>query len=138
MYILSEVSPVSAAVGLLVGIVGTFVMQRLVFKARLATQEKELQGKIDSANREADNILKAAQLDAAGEIIKKKEKFTAEMTQSQNQLRNQENRLSKREDVLDREATELRDREKQQKNVEKELDRKNKNIETRGKELTGQ
>ena len=123
-------------VGLMIGFGVAYLLQRLVFKAKLASQEKELQSKIDSANREADNILKAAQLDAAGEIIKKKEKFTAEMTQSQNQLRNQENRLSKREDVLDREATELRDREKQQKNVEHELVRKNKNIETRGKELT--
>ena len=123
-------------VGLIIGYGLAFLMQRLVFKARLASQEKELQSKIDSANREADNILKAAQLDAAGEIIKKKEKFTSEMNQAQAQLRNQENRLSKREDVLDREATELRDREKQLKNAEKELDRKNKNIELRGKELT--
>ncbi|MBW8017199.1 MAG: ribonuclease Y [Planctomycetes bacterium] len=126
----------STAIGLLVGYGVAFLMQRLVFKARLSTQEKELQSKIDSANREADNILKAAQLDAAGEIIKKKEKFTAEMTQAQNQLRNQENRLSKREDVLDREATELREREKQQKNIEHELERKSKNIDARGKDLT--
>ncbi|MCF7956386.1 MAG: ribonuclease Y, partial [Phycisphaerae bacterium] len=105
-------------------------------KAKLASQEKELQGKIDSANREADNILKAAQLDAASEIIKKKEKFTAEMTLAQAQIRTQENRILKREDVLDREVTELREREKQQKIAEQELDRKNKNIEIRSKELT--
>lgn len=124
------------SIGLAVGIGLTLLLQQLVFKARLASQEKELQGKIDSANREADNILKAAQLDAAGEIIKKKEKFTAEMTQAQNLLRNQENRISKREDVLDREAAELREREKQLKNSENELDRKNKSIELRSRELT--
>jgi ribonuclease Y len=139
MDILAAFGPTEFAisgVGVVIGIGVTFLLQRLVFKAKLASQEKELQVKIDSANREADNILKAAQLDAAGEMIKKKEKFTAEMTQSQNQLRNQENRLSKREDVLDREATEIRDREKQYKNKEQELVRKNKNIETKGKELT--
>lgn len=125
-----------AGIGLLVGVAGTFVMQRLVFKAKLSTQEKELQSKIDSANREADNILKAAQLDAAGEIIKKKEKFTAEMTQSLSQLRNQEGRLSKREDVLDREGSELKEREKQLKDKEGEIERKNKSVELRGKDLT--
>lgn len=121
---------------LVLGIIIAYVMQRVIFKSRSKSLEKELQSKIDSANREADNITKSAQLDAASEIIKKKEKFTAEMNQSQNQLRNQENRLSKREDVLDREATELRDSEKQLKNTERELERKNKSIEARGKELS--
>jgi hypothetical protein len=55
-----------SGVGVVIGIGVTFLLQRLVFKAKLASQEKELQVKIDSANREADNILKAAQLVAAG------------------------------------------------------------------------
>jgi ribonuclease Y len=135
--LLAEISPyLTTAVGLLIGFGGAYLTRRLVFKAKLNSQEKELQSKIDSANREADNILKAAQLDAAGEIIKKKEKFTAEMTQTQGQLRNQENRLSKREDTLEREATELKDREKQLTNSENETERKGKNLEVRGKELT--
>lgn len=123
-------------VGIVAGAVLTVIIERLVFGAKTKSLREQLEAKINSAKREADNIVKSAQLDAASEIIKKKEKFTAEMTEIQSQLRNQENRLSKREDVLDREGEELREREKQLKNSETELQRKDHIIEVKNRELT--
>ena len=124
------------AVGIAAGAVFAIIIERLVLGVKTRSHREQLEAKINSAKREADNIIKSAQLDAASEIIKKKEKFTAEMAETQNQLRSQENRLSKREDVLDREGEELRDREKQLKNSEKELERKDHIIEVKNRELS--
>lgn len=123
-------------VGIAAGAVVVVILERVVLGAKTKSHREQLEAKINSAKREADNIIKSAQLDAASEIIKKKEKFTSEMAETQNQLRNQENRLSKREDVLDREGEELRDREKQFKNSEKELERKDHIIEVKNRELS--
>lgn len=123
-------------VGITAGAVFAIVIERLVLGAKTRSHREQFKAKINSAKREADNIIKSAQLDAASEIIKKKEKFTAEMAETQNQLRSQENRLTKREDVLDREGEELRDREKQLKNSEKELERKDHIIEVKNRELS--
>ena len=122
--------------GLVIGGFLLFVIERVIFSAKTKSLTEQLETKLNSANREAENIIKSAQLDAAGEVIKKKEKFTAEMNEAQVQFRNQENRLSKREDVIDREAEELREREKELKGSENELGRKNQIIEVKNRELS--
>jgi ribonuclease Y len=124
-----------SAIALVIGAAIAFVLQKVIAKAKSQSLTQELQTKIDAAKREADNILKSAQLDAAGEIIKRKEKFTVEMNQMQSQVRDKERRLSKREDVLDRDTDQIRQREKQLKDTERELQRKNQNIDTRKTEL---
>ena len=138
MGILAEIGTnlLFVTLGLAAGLVIYYIAQRLIFQAKIKSLDKELQSKIDSANREADNILKSAQLDAASEIIKKKEQFTTECNQTLAQFRNQESRLSKREDVIVKETAELREREKQLKDSEREQQRKSKSLEERGKELT--
>ena len=122
--------------GLLIGGLVLYVIQRVIFSVKTKSLNEQLEAKLNSANREAENIIKSAQLDAAGEVIKKKEKFTAEMATAQGQLRTQENRLSKREDVLDREGEELREREKELKTSESELGRKNQTIDVKNRELS--
>jgi ribonuclease Y len=125
------------AIALVIGAAVAFILQKIIAKAKSQSLTQELQTKIDTAKREADNILKSAQLDAAGEIIKRKEKFTVEMNQMQSQVRDKERRLSKREDVLDRDTDQLRQREKQTKDTERELQRKNQAIDTKNKDLSG-
>ena len=113
-----------------------YAVSKVVAKAKSTSLEQELTAKIESANKEAENILKSAQLDAAGEIIKKKEKFTAEMNQMQSQLREKERRLTKREDTLDRDSEQLRQKENDLKRSEQELDRKNQVIDSKNNELS--
>lgn len=112
------------------------LLQQLFFKRRVRNAEEELQRRIEVANREAENIVKSAQLEVAAEIVKKKEDFASEANQTRSQLRSQEKRLSKREDVLDRQGEQLGQREKQLRESERELDRKKQSCETKSKQLS--
>ena len=123
-------------VAVVVGALAAYLVQRIIAKTRATALEAELQNRIDSAKREAENIIKSAQLDAAADLIKKKEQFTSEVNQTRGQLREQERRLSKREDALDRQSEQLRQREKQFKNSERELNRKRQSIDAKNKQLS--
>ena len=139
MEIVAAITIAHLAIGiiaLIAGVIGTYVLLKVTSKAKSTSVENELKNKIESATREAENIIKAAKLDAAEEVIKKKEEFTSEMTQAQAQNREKERRLSKREDTLDREGEQLRQREQQLKDSEKEVERKQNNIEIKNKELS--
>ena len=112
------------------------LVQQIISKMKAKNLEQELQNRIDSAKREAENIIKSAQLEVAEEGIKKKEKFAAEINQMRSQLREQERRLSKREDVLDRQGEQLGQREKQLRDAERELNRKRQSCEAKSKQLS--
>lgn len=122
--------------GLLLGLLTAFVIQQLISKVKGNAMEKEAESRIESAKREAETIIKSAQLDAAEEAIKKKEAFTNEVNKTQQQLREQELRLSKREDTVDRQLEQLNQRDKQQKNTERDLQRKKQGLEAREKQLS--
>jgi ribonuclease Y len=112
------------------------LLQQLFFRGRVKNAEEDLQRRIEGAKREAENIVKSAQLDVAAEIVKKKEDFASEVNKTQSQLRSQERRLSKREDVLDRQGEQLGQREKQLGKSERELDRKRQSCEAKSKQLS--
>jgi ribonuclease Y len=107
-----------------------------VARTRARTIAEDLQRQIDGAKREAENIIKTAQIEAAAEAIKKKEAFTAEANQTRAELRENETRLSKREDVLERQTELLQQQEKGLKQQEQELDRRLRNAELKDKQLT--
>lgn len=122
--------------GVISGGVLAVLVQQLVFRKRARKAEEELQSRIESAKREAENIVKSAQLKVAEEVIKKKEEFAAEVSQTRSQLRGRERRLSKREDVLDRQGEQLGQREKQLGESERELNRKRQSCEAKSKQLS--
>ncbi len=126
----------SLTIGLLAGAAGTFAIYYLVIKAKEKAAENQASSKIESAKAEAQNIIKTARLDAASEAMKKKEEFAKEADQMKGQLREQEIRLSKREDVLDRQSETLASREKQVKDSENDLRRKHRNVEAKDKQLS--
>ncbi len=136
-FLLGEIYPVViGSVCLVVGLGLAFVVQIMISKMKAKNLEEQLQGKITTAKREAENIIKTAQLDAAADVIKKKEAFTNEMNQLQGQLRNQERRLSKREDVLDRQSDQLTQREKQQKDAQREVERKKQSLDAKNNHVS--
>ena len=83
----------------------------MISRAKAKTFEQDLDRQIEGAKREAENIIKSAQIDAAAETIKKQEKFTSEANRSRAELHETEMRLTKREDTLDRQAEMLQQRE---------------------------
>jgi ribonuclease Y len=108
----------------------------MVARTRAKTIAEDLQRQIDGAKREAENIIKTAQIEAAAVAIKKREEFTAEANRTRAELRDNETRLSKREDVLERQTEMLQQQEKNIKQQEQELERRVRNVEGKDKQLT--
>ncbi|MGD8500641.1 MAG: ribonuclease Y [Phycisphaerales bacterium] len=120
----------------LLGIGLTAMVYQMISKAKAKTFQQDLERQVEGAKREAENIIKSAQIDAAAETIKKREQFTAEANKTRAELHENEMRLTKREDTLDRQAESLQQREKALKQQQKETDRKLHNIGLKEKQLS--
>jgi len=127
---------VATVVAFILGICLAAIVHQMISRARAKTFEQDLQRQIEGAKREADNIIKSAQIDAAAENIKKKEQFATEANQIRAELHETEMRLSKREDNLDRQSEIFQQREKALKQQEKEADRRLHNIGNKEKQLS--
>ncbi len=123
-------------VGLLLGGCLVAIVYQVISRTRVKTLGQDLQRQIEGAKREAENIIKSAQIDAAAESIRKKEEFTAEANQIRAELREAEIRLAKREDTLERQTELLAQRENSLKQQEQELDRRLRNVELKDKQLS--
>jgi ribonucrease Y len=127
---------VLALICFVLGVCLMAMVHQMLARARRKTRDEDLQRQIDGAKREAENIIKTAQIEAAAEAIKKKEELTAEANRTRAELRENETRLSKREDVLERQTEMLQQQEKTLKGQEQELDRRLRNVEGKDKQLT--
>jgi ribonuclease Y len=120
----------------LLGIVLAVIVFQVITRAKAKTFKQDIQRQIDGAKREAENIIRSAQIDAAAENIKKKEQFAAETNQIRAELHELEMRLSKREDALDRQAEFLQQQEKVLKQQGKEVERRLHNVDNKEKQLS--
>lgn len=126
----------ATVVAFVLGICLAAIVLQIVSRAKAKTFEQDLQRQIEGAKREAENIIKSAQLDAAAESIKKREEFTTEANRIRAELRETEIRLAKREDVFERQTELLGQRENSLKQQEQELDRRLRNVELKDKQLS--
>jgi ribonuclease Y len=120
----------------LLGIALTAIVVQMISRTKAKTLEQDLQRQVEGAKREAENIIKSAQIDAAAETIKKREEFAAEANKARAELHENEMRLTKREDGLDRHAEMLQQRENTLKQQQKEADRRVHNIGLKEKQLS--
>jgi ribonuclease Y len=120
----------------LLGIVLAVMVFQMSTRAKAKTFKQDIQRQIEGAKREAENIIRSAQIDAAAENIKKKEQFAAETNQIRAELHELEMRLSKREDALDRQGEFLQQQEKVLKQQGKEVERRLHNIDNKEKQLS--
>jgi len=127
---------VGTVVGFLLGVCLCAIVHQMITRTRAKTIAEDLQRQIDGAKKEAENIIKSAQIEAAADAIKKREQFTNEANQIRGELRETENRLSKREDTIDRQTEMLQQQEKSLKKQEQELDRRLRNMELKDKQLS--
>jgi ribonuclease Y len=95
---------------------------------RLALQKEQ-------AKRDAEEIIKAARIEAAAETLRKKEEFTAEINQAKAELREAERRLSKHEDAIDKQNELLSQREKSLQQTEHNLKQRSHQLDEREKEI---
>jgi len=123
-------------IGFLLGGSLIAVVNQIISRAKAKTFEHDLQRQIDGANKEAENIIKSAQIDAAEEAIKKREKVTSEANKIRAELHETEMRLTKREDAIDRQAEMLQQRENVTKQQQQEQKRRLHNINIQEKQLS--
>jgi len=118
------------------GIALAAIVGQMISRAKAKTLEQDLERQVEGAKREAENIIKSAKIDAAGETIKKREQLNAEANKVRGELHGTEMRLTKREDTLDRQAEVLQQRENGLKKQQKEAERKLHNIDLKEKQLS--
>jgi ribonuclease Y len=132
-----DLSAILAVVaGIFVGVSITWIAVWFINKAKAKTFNEDLQRQSDGAKKESENIIRAAQIEAAGETIKKREQFNAEANQIRTEFRETELRLSKREDVLDKQIEQLRQKEKTLEEQGKEVERRLQNVDLKDKQLS--
>jgi ribonuclease Y len=122
-------------VGFVLGICLTVFVYQIISRAKAKTFKQDVERQIDGAKKEAENIIRSAQIDAAAEVIRKKEQFTSEANQTRSELRETESRLSKREDTLDRQTELLTQREKSLKQQQQDVENRSHNIGVKEKQL---
>ncbi len=127
---------VGVIIGAAVGGIGAIIIHNYIIKKRARELDIDIQGRLETAKREAETIIKEAKLDAAQEIIRRKEEFAAEAAAKESQLQKQELQLTKREDALEREQDRIRQKSKHLENLEQELNRKHEAFEARNRELS--
>jgi len=123
-------------IAFLLGIGLTAIVSQIITRAKAKTLDQDLQRQVEGAKREAENIIKSAQIDAAAETIKKREEFAAEANKVRTELHEIEVRLTKREDGLDRQTELLTQREDILKQQQKEVERRVHNIGLKEKQLS--
>jgi ribonuclease Y len=123
-------------VAFVLGIALTAIVIQIIARAKAKTLEQDLERQVEGAKKEAENIIKSAQIDAAAETIKKREEFATEANKMRAELHEVEMRLTKREDGLDRQADQLAQRENTLKQQQKETERRTHNIGLKEKQLS--
>ena len=139
MDILMEMGPSSiigaVVIGLLMGGALVAIITQMISRAKAKTFQEDLQRQIDGANKEAENIIKSAQIDAKAETMKRREQVAAEASKIRAEIHETELRLSKREDSLDRQTELLQQREKTLKQQQDENERRAQNIASKETQL---
>ena len=74
----------------------------LVYRKRHSASEKKLKQLIEESTREAEKVKKEAELAAKAELYHRREAFEKETQETRMELKQQERRLSKREDNMER------------------------------------
>jgi ribonuclease Y len=128
---------VGAAAALLLGLPAGYALARFLDRGRHSNARSKANEITDQANREADNILKDAELKAKDELFKKREDFNREIERARGELREQERRLEKREDVVDQKHQARIKKERVLEHGQKKLAERREQVEKRSKELDG-
>ena len=139
MEILAVIEMSSILMGLLLGLIVGSVIAYIILKVITNTRDKSLQEdleiRVETAKKQAETIIKEARLDATGEMMKKREEFSAEVSARENKLRQKEMDLSKKQNSLDRQMDKVQQQERQLNSKQGELDRQIKTHNDRNKEL---
>jgi ribonuclease Y len=127
---------VISVVAVVAGIAIAIFSQKFIFSTKSKSINEDLNKKVEDAKREAENIIKSANVEAASVTIKKREEFNQQMNQAKEEIREGERRLVKREDALEKQVELLEKREQELKSKDQSLESRTKNVEAKDKQLS--
>ncbi|HNO78454.1 MAG TPA: ribonuclease Y [Phycisphaerae bacterium] len=104
-------------IGIVLAIVGVVIRSKM----KAASQRAEADSIVQDARREAETLLKAAEVDAKAEALKRQEEFAKETAIVRAEFKETEKRLSKREDSVDSKLDTLATKERNIEANEKKL-----------------
>ncbi len=118
----------SAFIALLVGVLGGFLLKKVLFQAKLEVEKKKIENIVEDATKEADRIKKDADLQVKDRLYHSKVEFEKTTKGRRKELQAFEKRLLSREENLDKkiELAEKREldclkKEKNLVNIESEM-----------------
>ena len=122
--------------GAIVGIVLGFIAARYLGNASTVKREEETKKKqeeaenlIQDAKRQAESLIKEANVEAKDNALRMRQDAEKENKERMREVRAAENRITQREDSLDRRAESLDARENQISNLQDQLDRREEDLE---------
>ncbi len=128
---------VGIAIGILCGVAGVVLFVFLRGKIRAEKRRQQAEQLITDAEKQADDLIKAAQVEAKAEHIKRQEQFEAETAEIRAEHRVAEKRLAKREDNLERKLDTLNTKERALDQRDKELGNREQELAAKEEKLQG-
>ncbi len=126
---------VGVAAGLLGGIGLGLGIRLLLDRLRKVSLEKELQARIDAAEAQADRVKARAETEAKSQFIKRREEFDGETQSIRQELRQEEKRLGKREDLIDQKMETLSAKERSVEMAEKAINERERALASKDRQL---
>ncbi len=132
----SAIWTVSAAgAGLLAGAALALVARTLIARLQKTSLQKEIQARIDAADAQAERLKAQAEAEAKSEYIRRREQFDAETQGVRAELRDEEKRLSKREDLIDQKMETLAVKERSVEMAERAIAEREKALAAKDRQL---
>jgi len=98
--------------GGIVGVILAAIAMKLLERARRERTNKEIDSQLKAAEAEAAKIIAQAEAQAKSEFLKQRQEFDADTKLARTELRSEEKRLSKREDMIDQKLETLNAKER--------------------------
>ncbi len=125
-----------AVLAFVLGIAGVLAYVRLVNASMRSQAQQQARAKIDAANAEAAKIAQQAQIDAKAETIKLREQFEKDTEETRKELRTEERRLAKREDLIDQKTEQVANKERGVEVAERALAEKERGLVAKDKQIS--
>ena len=126
---------IGALIGLVVGAVGSFAIAKLLGVQQLTQATQQAEQVINQAKSEGETLRKQLELDARNEQAKRREAFENETEQARQELKENERRLTKREDNLDRKLDTLTTKEKYLEDLDRTIKARETKVAQRSEQL---
>ncbi|MBN1692824.1 MAG: ribonuclease Y [Dehalococcoidales bacterium] len=122
----------SFLIGLILGILGFFLIRRVIFNRQIRIAERKAVKMVSEARNEAKNVLQ----DAQNEAKRVKTAADNDVRERRSEVQKQENRVNQKSEAIDRKTENIEQRERSLINREKELEETSSQItELKDKEL---